>query len=421
MREVVQFMSDSKVYFDFSSRLLYLEDGTSTSLSDAQSTVLRLFVSNPNTVISSRQIASLDFNILPVPDNYHETLSADSDNASARKMMSDLRNLIPILKPLIKVQTRFGYIYTGNQLAQVSDDWMPDFQSTVATDSYAPNTDSVASIIKGDDVSFPYEGEKPFVFVSYAHKNSTEVMGILKRLNEYGLRIWYDEGIEWGSEWPQSIAEHLKKSSLFLAFHSKASIVSPNCRQEVAYAIKNRKTILSVYLEDVELPDGMDMQLSIYQALYKEPKESQTHLAHRLLQYQLLDNCLERKEEKLKEDVPSKRSSKMFGYALFVTMLLGICIQPVFSPFSPLKNALNVMYIINAIADIGLALVLKIRFSKNFETCDNEKPLYALCVITLVWPMILLWLIPTILTTLGAIVMCFIAIVVAIAIWGILI
>lgn len=420
MREVVQFLSDSEVYFDFSTRVLYLEDGTEVSLSDEQSNLLRLFASNPNMVISSRQLVNPDLAGDPVPDNYQETLSADKDNDIARMIISDLRKLTPILKTVIRVKTRFGYIYAGNELMLVEDDWIPDCFKRKEIASKGNNDSAVSEIIEAD-ISFPYEGEKPFVFVSYAHKNSTEVMGILKRLNKCGLRIWYDEGIEWGSEWPQSIAEHLKKSSLFLAFHSKASIVSPNCRQEVAYAIKNRKTILSVYLEDVELPDGMDMQLSIYQALYKEPKESHTHLAHRLLQYQLLDNCLEREEEKLKEDVPSKRSSKMFGYALFVTMLLGICIQPIFSSFSPLKNVLNVMYIINAIADIGLALVLKIRFSKYFETCDNEKPLYALCVITLVWPIILLWLVPTILTTLGAIVMCFIAIVVAIAIWGILI
>lgn len=114
----------------------------------------------------------------------------------------------------------------------------------------------------------PYEGELPFIFVSYAHKNAEEVFPILERLNAEGFRIWYDEGIEWGTEWPQSIAEHLRRCSVCIAFHSNHSVNSPNCRQEINYALKQGKDILSIYLEDVILSDGMDMQLTSYQSTF---------------------------------------------------------------------------------------------------------------------------------------------------------
>ena len=29
---------------------------------------------------------------------------------------------------------------------------------------------------------------------------------------DYGFRIWYDEGIEAGTEWPEYIAEHLENA-----------------------------------------------------------------------------------------------------------------------------------------------------------------------------------------------------------------
>ena len=52
----------------------------------------------------------------------------------------------------------------------------------------------------------PYEGQEPFIFISYAHKNSDQVMPILEKLDEAGYRVWYDDGIAPGSEWPEYIA-----------------------------------------------------------------------------------------------------------------------------------------------------------------------------------------------------------------------
>ena len=75
-----------------------------------------------------------------------------------------------------------------------------------------------------------YEGQEPFVFVSYAHKDTDKVMGVLTELDRRGYRIWYDDGIVPGSEWPENIAEHLTDSAMVLAFISQNSIDSPNCR-----------------------------------------------------------------------------------------------------------------------------------------------------------------------------------------------
>ena len=84
------------------------------------------------------------------------------------------------------------------------------------------------------DTNFrPYEGQEPYIFISYAHKNSDRVVPILEKLDQAGYRVWYDDGIAPGSEWPEYIAEHLNGCSVAIAFISQDSIDSPNCRREI--------------------------------------------------------------------------------------------------------------------------------------------------------------------------------------------
>lgn len=64
----------------------------------------------------------------------------------------------------------------------------------------------------------PHEGSKPYLFISYSHKNKKDVFKILNRMNQDGYRIWYDEGIEWGTEWPTEIANHLVEAQAVLFF-----------------------------------------------------------------------------------------------------------------------------------------------------------------------------------------------------------
>ena len=54
-----------------------------------------------------------------------------------------------------------------------------------------------------------YEGNEPYVFVSYSHKDSDRVQPLIQELKERGFRIWYDAEIEAGSEWPEYIARRL--------------------------------------------------------------------------------------------------------------------------------------------------------------------------------------------------------------------
>ena len=137
----------------------------------------------------------------------------------------------------------------------------------------------------------PYEGDKPYIFVSYSHKDGERVAPILNRMYQEGFRIWYDEGIDWGTEWPAEIEKHLLGSAAFLAFHSVSSVESVNCRQEITYAIQHKKGILPIYLEQVTLKDGLEMQMTLYQAIHYWQYQDQEKFFARLLRAQAIQLC----------------------------------------------------------------------------------------------------------------------------------
>lgn len=88
-----------------------------------------------------------------------------------------------------------------------------------------------------------YEGNGKYIFASYAHKDSSVVLPIINKLFSDKYRLWYDEGIAPGSEWPKNIETHLNRSDTVIAFVSKSSLFSINCENEVKNAVDNKKVI----------------------------------------------------------------------------------------------------------------------------------------------------------------------------------
>ncbi len=100
----------------------------------------------------------------------------------------------------------------------------------------------------------PYEGTRPFLFVSYAHRQSDAVIDTIRILHEKGYRLWYDEGIPAGSDWPANIAQHMQNCERVLFFLSHRAMESQNCYSEMRTAVRMGKDILVIRLED-EQPD----------------------------------------------------------------------------------------------------------------------------------------------------------------------
>lgn len=113
----------------------------------------------------------------------------------------------------------------------------------------------------------PYRGAAPYVFVSYAHADGERVFGHLGRLHAEGYRIWYDAGIEPGTNWEDSIAEAIAGAEHVLVWLSPRSAASQYVRDEVSYALNRDKPFLAAYLEETALPPGLELRIGSKQAL----------------------------------------------------------------------------------------------------------------------------------------------------------
>lgn len=136
-----------------------------------------------------------------------------------------------------------------------------------------------------------YEGNRPFIFVSYAHKDSREVFDLIEKLAARGYRIWYDEGIEPGSEWPENIANHLLRAEMVLAMITNDSMDSVNCRREINYAMSKGKPLLSVVLEKTEIPAGMELQLSSQQSVLRYNFTDENRFLDKIESCSYMDPC----------------------------------------------------------------------------------------------------------------------------------
>ena len=114
-----------------------------------------------------------------------------------------------------------------------------------------------------------YRGEEGYIFVSYAHRDSDRVWPIIEQMQRDGFRIWYDDGIDPGTEWDENIAAHVAECGYFIAFLSKNYLASNNCKDELNFARDQEKPQLLIYLEDVELPRGMAMRIGRNQAIFE--------------------------------------------------------------------------------------------------------------------------------------------------------
>ena len=101
----------------------------------------------------------------------------------------------------------------------------------------------------------PYEGKRPYLFISYSHKNSQEVLETITLLHQRRVRLWYDEGIPAGNDWPKNIETHMRCSAMVLFFLSKTALASPNCLSEIETAVSLKKPVLYFALDDCQ-PEG---------------------------------------------------------------------------------------------------------------------------------------------------------------------
>ena len=115
-----------------------------------------------------------------------------------------------------------------------------------------------------------YTGAHGYAFMSYSHKDEEKIKPLIEKLQSVGCNIWYDEGILPADEWAETIAKKLAGASLFFLILSENAAASQNVKREIYYAVSHDLPILTFYLENVNLSQGLEMQLGISQAVHTQ-------------------------------------------------------------------------------------------------------------------------------------------------------
>ncbi|MGN0267445.1 MAG: toll/interleukin-1 receptor domain-containing protein [Lachnospiraceae bacterium] len=120
-----------------------------------------------------------------------------------------------------------------------------------------------------NDIKVCDNKDLPYAFISYSHNDANIVYPILKQLQDNGYRFWYDQGIVSGTKWADYISDWLTHENCtnFVVFISKNSVRSENVQDEIHLARKYKKSCLVIYLEDVKLTGGIELQLDRWQSI----------------------------------------------------------------------------------------------------------------------------------------------------------
>ena len=92
----------------------------------------------------------------------------------------------------------------------------------------------------------PYEGSKPYLFISYCHEDERLLEEMISLFDQERIRYWYDSGMYSGAFWRRLITEHLKNASACLFLCTSASCRSENVMDELEFAKSYRIPLMMV-------------------------------------------------------------------------------------------------------------------------------------------------------------------------------
>lgn len=154
-----------------------------------------------------------------------------------------------------------------------------------------------------------YRGGEPFVFVSYAHADAELAYPLISGLQERGLRVWFDDGLDVGDIWEEVLADHVEQCAAMLCLVSTRFTDSNNCLDEIYYAKEKKRELLILHLEDETLPRNFQFRYGRLHALRQSDYSDRSSLLDKLAATPKLRCCLGQVQEETQE--PEERSEEI--------------------------------------------------------------------------------------------------------------
>lgn len=210
-------------------------------------------------------IHALDLNSIAFP-----CLGAGSAHFSMEKVAEVMADVIS--DNLCKTQKGFNvelYIFDNGCGAM---DYIDIFEHFAIKSAFAQQQ-SIGSIRQSGsaepaaiskDVEIPRrEDMRHSVFISYARKDTEKVKLIRDILDESGISYWIDkEGIFSGENYKEVIVDAIDAAKAVIFVSSEASNASINVIRELGYAVKQRKTIVPVLLDDTQYAKSIRLDIA---------------------------------------------------------------------------------------------------------------------------------------------------------------
>ncbi|MGN0806636.1 MAG: leucine-rich repeat protein, partial [Candidatus Coproplasma sp.] len=91
-----------------------------------------------------------------------------------------------------------------------------------------------------DDLPEADVDDKPFIFISYSHKDAATVITDIIEMKKHGVRLWYDRSILCGEKWDERVLNIIRKENCvgILLYVSENSVSSENVVKELECAAR---------------------------------------------------------------------------------------------------------------------------------------------------------------------------------------
>ncbi len=126
----------------------------------------------------------------------------------------------------------------------------------------APGSDDApgSEVAPGDGKEPPIAIDRPFIFLSYSSDDRDQggaksIRELRRHLIEKGVPVWWDQDIESGAAWRETIKKRLSAAKAVLTFWTANSVQSNPVIEEASTAQSNKK-LVHARLDDAELPYG---------------------------------------------------------------------------------------------------------------------------------------------------------------------
>lgn len=132
--------------------------------------------------------------------------------------------------------------------------------------------------------------EGRYAVAAFCGYDRKRVFPIIEKLKESGCRLYFDEIIKDNDDIPRFYSHNIIESVGLLAFVSESALYSRKFRQEVNFALSSEKAVVAVFLEDVIMSAGMEMQFSAVFSIHKNGY-TEDEFFNRIKKVNLLDVC----------------------------------------------------------------------------------------------------------------------------------